>query len=712
MKIAFRQGLVSYQKDGLNQPQFLQASTTSGYVAFDVSPTPTVVTFAHGGSNYLQVFDVDVPAAWGPLQPGVTNYLWWDIDILTAEVTFKISLVEPINSFVEPANPVFDQHWFDMNTTTMKVWNGSKWLPRIRVLAGRVPSGSISLLVSATTGSQVGLNGEVEAGYVMLDYLLKPLRTSVGEFLTSKAPVHIKATSGTSGILAVPPNAFIPIRASEPIPRFSLVYFSGEDTVGLASSNPALTIPKTPIGIVQEDLSADEVGVVTQSGEISWDQWDWSAHMGQAMYCGFNGEVTPVRPSGILAYRVGFVKNRTTILFQVDAETQPQIYQVGPTDVIVSGIPPITSTFSLSGLNEKVWTLSMPIATSTVDGYMPAVKVAQLDDVDTRLGVAEIDILNRALLNHTHVIANVTGLQAALDGKSNVGHTHIISEVTNLQTELNNRSLVGHTHIIADVTGLASALALKSNVGHTHVAAEVTDFAEAVDDRVAALLVAGTNVTLAYNDAANSLTINAAGGSSYTPSLLSVNVNLVAPVTGIVGNFSSGQMTYLTQYVAAYPLAVPTNETQYNTSNILATTSFANSRTVTFGSRPRSVIGSTLLDANVGWRVYEFLVNVPVNTTTAQHSVGFFTQAFGPAFNPGSERGGPLSAGYDSNGTITSPGTGNVAAPSYTTGDYIGVVIGDPSGQIHFFKNGVFAGSALRANNTGYAYASRLDFAV
>lgn len=38
-------------------------------------------------------------------------------------------------------------------------------------------------------------------------------------------------------------------------------------------------------------------------------------------------------------------------------------------------------------------------------------------------------------------------------------------------------------------------------------------FLEAVDDRVAALLVQGSNVTLTYNDAANTLTIAASGGS-------------------------------------------------------------------------------------------------------------------------------------------------------------------------------------------------------
>jgi hypothetical protein len=47
---------------------------------------------------------------------------------------------------------------------------------------------------------------------------------------------------------------------------------------------------------------------------------------------------------------------------------------------------------------------------------------------------------------------------------------------------------------------------------HTHVAANVTDFSEAVDDRVAALLVQGANVTLTYNDAANTLTVASSGG--------------------------------------------------------------------------------------------------------------------------------------------------------------------------------------------------------
>jgi hypothetical protein len=47
---------------------------------------------------------------------------------------------------------------------------------------------------------------------------------------------------------------------------------------------------------------------------------------------------------------------------------------------------------------------------------------------------------------------------------------------------------------------------------HTQAASTITDFAEAVDDRMAALLVAGSGVTLTYDDGAGTLTVAATGG--------------------------------------------------------------------------------------------------------------------------------------------------------------------------------------------------------
>lgn len=73
----------------------------------------------------------------------------------------------------------------------------------------------------------------------------------------------------------------------------------------------------------------------------------------------------------------------------------------------------------------------------------------------TGLGTSKANVV------HTHTIANITGLQTALDGKQPAGsyaattHTHSISNVTGLQTALDSK---------ASVTEVSNALALKANL--------------------------------------------------------------------------------------------------------------------------------------------------------------------------------------------------------------------------------------------------------
>lgn len=59
---------------------------------------------------------------------------------------------------------------------------------------------------------------------------------------------------------------------------------------------------------------------------------------------------------------------------------------------------------------------------------------------------------------------------------------------------------------------LASDPLARANHTGSQTASTISDFNEAVDDRAADLLVGGTNITLTYNDAANTLTINSTGG--------------------------------------------------------------------------------------------------------------------------------------------------------------------------------------------------------
>lgn len=72
---------------------------------------------------------------------------------------------------------------------------------------------------------------------------------------------------------------------------------------------------------------------------------------------------------------------------------------------------------------------------------------------------------------------------------------------------------------VADLTADFQAHASNTNNPHGVTAAQLADFAEAVDDRVAALLVAGANITLTYNDGANTLTIAATSGDTPVESL-------------------------------------------------------------------------------------------------------------------------------------------------------------------------------------------------
>lgn len=63
----------------------------------------------------------------------------------------------------------------------------------------------------------------------------------------------------------------------------------------------------------------------------------------------------------------------------------------------------------------------------------------------------------------------------------------------------------------ADATVQAAAVQRANHTG-TQTSATISDFTEASQDAVAALLASGTNVTLTYDDSANSLTVTAASG--------------------------------------------------------------------------------------------------------------------------------------------------------------------------------------------------------
>jgi hypothetical protein len=133
-------------------------------------------------------------------------------------------------------------------------------------------------------------------------------------------------------------------------------------------------------------------------------------------------------------------------------------------------------------------------------------------------------------------------VQAKVDAHANL--TNNPHAVTKSQVGLGNVDNTSDANKpISNAT--QSALDGKANTSHSHVASDITDLSEAIDDRISSTIVAGTNVTVSYDDLANTLTISAAGGGSGGATTLDglTDVSVPSPSNGqaLIYNTSTSQ---------------------------------------------------------------------------------------------------------------------------------------------------------------------------
>lgn len=326
MLLSFRQGIARYQTDTLATATFLQRSPGTGdFIDLIVAPDPTIIVFAHKSANYVVEELRTITQAWGPISGSGTLYLYWDVNLLTGELTRGITTLPPIISAVPPATPANDQHWFDTDQTTMRVWSG-KWIDKVRVFAGYLTSGSI--IRPYSLGSQVGIAGEFEGGSIVLDAYNKPLRQSDGTFVTSTTSLvivngganRVKFETEIMGGMAV-----------EPLPKFSLVQVRPGRRLVLARHTDYMS---RIAGIVTEDVWTNEVAYVITDGLIRNEQWSWPTNkIGRPIFCGPHGQITTTPPTSGVLQIAGFVHDVDTIYLNV---YQPIILD----DIFVAPPPP------------------------------------------------------------------------------------------------------------------------------------------------------------------------------------------------------------------------------------------------------------------------------------------------------------------------------------------------------------------------------------
>lgn len=111
-----------------------------------------------------------------------------------------------------------------------------------------------------------------------------------------------------------------------------------------------------------------------------------------------------------------------------------------------------------------------------------------------------------AVEGHKHDIADINGLQLALDGKAANGHAHVMADITDLAAALallapkaspaltgtptaptqaagNNSTRIATTAFVA--TAVANGVSGKADMNHTHVAADITDLQPLLDQKAA-----------------------------------------------------------------------------------------------------------------------------------------------------------------------------------------------------------------------------------
>lgn len=193
---------------------------------------------------------------------------------------------------------------------------------------------------------------------------------------------------------------------------------------------------------------------------------------------------------------------------------------------------------------------------------------------------------NYSLEGHTHVIADVSGLQNALDNKQPSGsyassiHNHITSDITDFSSgvsgllpSINGSGYVSSTFnnniYTISVSGLQPSGNYANSV-HTHSYTDITNFASGIDQEVSTLLVGGSYINLNYDNVADTLTISATGlqpsgnysvlGHTHSSSEITnfnSSVSGLLPVKNIVGGTSvnvsrvSGEYTISVTGVAA-----------------------------------------------------------------------------------------------------------------------------------------------------------------
>jgi len=285
MRLPFKQGIVQAQ------PLFLSWDDSS--ITISTTNKPVIITISHGLTNYLHIEPkTQAPVVkWVnlPTQSGADFWLYWDIDLVTTRVTYGHTIYAPIVSLADPSGPttMIDQHWYDLSQQVMKVWNGVRWVIRLRLFASRVIGGSNITLYPM--GTQVGLNTPIVAGKIMRDSTGHAVKKSDNTFITTEDKFFIDNSDVRISNLE---QDVILGKAMENIPGYSVVKMTQFNEFMLANYEDT---GSTFLGIVLDDAVYGDSIFIAVHGIITNGNWNWTTP-NQKLWLDTFGQLTSVNP--------------------------------------------------------------------------------------------------------------------------------------------------------------------------------------------------------------------------------------------------------------------------------------------------------------------------------------------------------------------------------------------------------------------------------
>lgn len=420
-RLTFRQGILKHAKDSLGTQQFIEID--NGNVHLVAAEDPTIITFAHGNTDYLFSEHSNTDNAWGPLDAGKQYWLYWELDKKSGQRTFGESIYPPIVQAIKPANPLVGQMWFNTANNRMYDYTANGWVEVIRVLACRVGLGysihSVSKDAPQFTGTQVGLIENVRVGSIVFDLNGYPIKKEDKTFFTTEDDFMTGLPSGASlRISNVTMNAI----AAMPLAKHQIVQYSGFGR--LVNATPYNQTEKL-LGIVEHDAITGEDVTFSVEGMFFDDDWSWQADgatAGDPVYMNATGEVVlePVVPN---QYPIGIVIGPQEILFA------PARMAKASQDLVNYSFEDLSNTpTSFAGKANYILRVN-----STADG----IEFVQDQSGSDGTNWGEI----------TGLIGNQTDLTSALNSKAMVMHTHSKSSITDF----------AHTHSMADISDFTGA---------------------------------------------------------------------------------------------------------------------------------------------------------------------------------------------------------------------------------------------------------------